>query len=324
MNSTECHWITRSGTIRLLPERGRLLGIEVHGHQALWQPASVDAQWNLGGERLWLGPESDWFWQQTAKVDFSKYRVPPGLDPDGWSVSLATADHAVAELRLRLESAHSGHWLDLRVRREWRILTDDSPDGFAHAIGLRATTSLEILDGTPGQAVDLWSILQIPHGGEMRMPTHGLALPRDYFDPCPVEEMTAGEGDFALRIGGAAVFKIGIPPASCAGRLAYVRPVDGGWLVLTRSFPVDAGRRYCDAPLDALASQGDAAQFFNDGGQYGCFGELEHHSPALVCGDGPQQYAETTTTIASFLTPAEFDAWHRHPWGKPSGVRALA
>lgn len=49
MNSTECHWITPSGTIRLLPERGRLLGIEVHGHQALWQPASVDAQWNLGG-----------------------------------------------------------------------------------------------------------------------------------------------------------------------------------------------------------------------------------------------------------------------------------
>jgi hypothetical protein len=314
MNCVETQWTTRSGTIRLLPGRGRLLGIEIHGHQTLWQPASIEEQWNLGGERLWLGPESDWFWQQTDKVDFSKYRVPPELDPDAWFVAVADADHAVAEARIRLQSAHSGRWLDLAVRREWNLLTENSPGGFSNAIGLRATTSLDILNGTPGQAIDLWSILQIPHGGEMRMPTRGMALPRDYFDPCPCEEMSRGEEEFTLRIGGAAVFKIGISPASCAGQMAYVRPVDGGWLVLTRSFPVDAGRRYCDAPLDALASQGDAAQFFNDGGQYGGFGELEHHSPALICGDGPQQYAETTTTIAAFLTPEEFDTWRCQPW----------
>jgi hypothetical protein len=323
VKTIETQWKTRHGTIRLLPDRGRLHGIEIHGHQALWQPAGVEAQWNLGGERLWFGPESDWFWQQTAKVDFSQYRVPPALDPDRWSVSAATADHAVAELRLRLESSHSGHWLDLAVRREWRLLTDGLPGGFAHAIGLRATTSLEILNGTPGQAVDLWSILQIPHGGEMLMPTRGLALPRDYFDPCPPAEMTCGEGEFGLRIEGAAVFKIGIPPAQCAGHMAYVRPVDGGWLVLTRDFPVDPGRRYCDAPLDAPDSQGDAAQFFNDGGQYGCFGELEHHSPALICGEGPRKYAETTTTIAAFLTPEEFATWRSHPWEERPGVRAL-
>lgn len=305
MKIQETLWTTSQGKIRLLPERGRLLGMEVLGHQALWHPTSVETAWKLGGERLWFGPESDWFWLQTDKVDFSQYRVPPALDPDGWFVSVVTGDHAVAELRLTLESPHSGRWLDLAVRREWSLLTEGLPCDFEWAIGLRTTTSLEILDGSPGQPIDLWSILQIPSPGEVHMPTKGVAAPRDYFDPCPPTEMTCGQERFGLQMGGPVVFKIGIPPEQCAGHMSYMLPVPDGWLVLMRDFPVDPKRSYCDAPLVALGSPGDAVQIFNDGGQFGCFGELEHHSPGLICCHGPQKYTETTVTTAAFLTAPE-------------------
>jgi hypothetical protein len=316
MKIQETLWTTSQGKIRLLPERGRLLGMEVLGHQALWQPASVDAQWNLGGERLWLGPESDWFWLQTKKVDFSQYEVPASLNPDGWSVSSVTADQAEAELRLNLESTHSGRWLDLAIRREWRLLADCSPYGSDRSIGLSTTTSLKILGGSPGQSVDLWSILQIPPHGEVRMATRGVAAPRDYFEPCPPTEMTSAAEQFTLQMGGPAVFKIGIAPEQCTGAMSYVRAVPDGWLVLTRDFPVDVGHHYCDTPLNALGSQGDAVQFFNDGGQHGCFGELEHHSPALICGHGPQRYTETTVTSVAFLTTPEIATYQHRPLPK--------
>jgi hypothetical protein len=66
------------GSASILPERGRVLQIETGGHEAFWNPPEMTAAWNLGGERLWLGPEASWFWKMTDKVDFDYYQVPPG------------------------------------------------------------------------------------------------------------------------------------------------------------------------------------------------------------------------------------------------------
>ncbi len=157
MNSSECHWVTNCGAIRILPERGRLLGMEVFGHQALWQPASVEAQWNLGGERLWIGPERDWFWQQTDKVDFSQYLVPPTLNPDLWKVLETGHGHASAEIRIVLRCAHSPSTCDLHIHRTWDLLTPDNPQDVS--ISLRSTTRVDILGielaADTGSVVDL-------------------------------------------------------------------------------------------------------------------------------------------------------------------------
>ena len=67
--------------------------------------------------------------------------------------------------------------------------------------------------------------------------------------------------------------------------------------------------RYCDAPLHALDTQGDAFQFYCNDGAFGPFGELEHRTPAIFCGTGPQRLSETATTRVMLLEDAAYDEW---------------
>lgn len=302
-------WKTPHGRITLVPTRGRVLQIEAGGHAFLWNPPSVTAPWNLGGERLWLGPESDWFWKKTDRVDFSHYQVPPGLDPDSWQITSSSATAAEVELRLELRCPHADRHLRLLVRRRFELLDKESLAARPGAVGLAITTTLTIKDGTPGQPVDLWAVIQVPVGGTMVVPTLVQAVARDYFDPCPAGEMQINPRCFQLRIGGATMFKLGLSPVATAGRIAYLRPARGGTLVLERFFPVLPALAYADTPLQALGSPGDAAQFFNDGGKFGVFGEMEHRSPALHCGRGPQSYTETTITTAACLNDGALATW---------------
>jgi hypothetical protein len=311
-------WSTPRGRISLLPLRGRVLQIEAAGQPCLWNPPQVTAPWNLGGERLWLGPESDWFWKKTDRVDFHQYQVPPGLDPDSWQITSSSATAAEVELRLELRCPHADRHLRLHVRRRFELLDEKSLAARPGAVGLAITTTLTINDGTPGQPVDLWAVIQVPVGGTMVVPTLMPAVARDYFDPCPAGEMQISPRCFQLRIGGATMFKLGVSPVATAGRIAYLRPARQGTLVLERFFPVLPALAYADTPLQSLGSPGDAAQFFNDGGKFGVFGEMEHRSPALLCGRGPQSYTETTITAAACLDDGALATW-RETFGAGPG-----
>ena len=307
MNSP-IQWKTESGSVSISPEHGRVLGIEISGHQALWRPAAFDGGWNIGGERLWIGPEVDWFWQRVGKPDFSLYQVPTDLNPDRWTVTRQDADSCRSEIEVSLQCAHRDARVLLGISRTFELIPAsciESRGGLAFQI----STSLEILDGTAGQPVDLWSILQVPFGGRMIVPTVGSPVARDHFDPCPASESTSSPGLLELKIGGPAMFKVGLAPSASAGRLAYARAIGSDWLVLERSFPLHPALRYCDSPMDLPDTQGDALQFFNDDGSFGCFGEMEHRSPALVCGEGPQTLTESTTTRVQLLPEPGYLAW---------------
>jgi len=303
------NWVSPHGTVTLLPERGRVLGMTVGRHQALWQPAELTGDWNLGGERLWIGPEADWFWRKTDRVDFDYYSVPTALDPDLWRVLNRGNGVCECELELKLNSHHSDKSLNLLLSRRFSLLVAGRFETAERAISLCQTTSVKILGGTPGQPVDLWSIVQVPIGGIMLMPTVGNPSPRDYFSPCPSGEIQSCAEVFSLRIGGPDLFKVGIGPTQSVGRIAYARRVEGGVLVIERSFPVHRSLGYCDAPLGFQGLNGDAVQFFNDGGDFGSFGEMEHRSPAIYCGQGEQILTETTVTTVSLMSHQEWKKW---------------
>ncbi len=44
------NWNTKADSVRVLPERGCVPGMEIGGHEALWSPPEVTASWNLGDE----------------------------------------------------------------------------------------------------------------------------------------------------------------------------------------------------------------------------------------------------------------------------------
>jgi hypothetical protein len=307
VNSTT--WKTPAGSVRVLPGRGRVLSIETAGHGALWSPEPPPFAWCLGGERLWFGPEVDWHWQKPDKPDFACYKVPSVLDPDEWTVGESRDGFFSASINLELRCAHRDAFVKLRATRSVELLPVGVLAANAGGIALRTRTELEILGGTPGQPVDFWSLLQVPHGGSMIIPTVGPCAPRDYFAPAPRSEFAVHPSHVEIQIRGAASFKLGIPPDRAAGRAAYVRPVPGGHLVLARSFPVHPELFYCDAPLDAPGTQGDALQFYCDNGSLGPFGELEHRTPALRCGSGPQRLSETAVTRVMLLDAAAFAGW---------------
>ncbi|MCX6970726.1 MAG: hypothetical protein NTV93_11350 [Verrucomicrobia bacterium] len=311
--NTPTTWKTESGSVSISPERGRVLGIEVAGHQALWSPPEVTAAWNLGGERLWIGPEADWHWQRLGTPDFAHYKVPPALDPDIWSVEQSRDGFFSGSVDIAVRSPHRDAHLTVRLTRSVELLPVEDLAAPGSGIALRTCTGMEILDGTPGQPVDFWSLLQIRSGGSLLIPSVGRAVPRDYFSPTPPSELSVHPTHTEIHIRGLAIFKTGISAAHSAGRVAYARPVQGGQLVLARSFPVYPELFYCDSPLDALDTQGDALQFFCDDGSFGGFGELEHRSPALRCGIGPQSFAEVATTRLMLLSDSEFSDW-KNQW----------
>jgi hypothetical protein len=307
--TTPTEWKTGAGTVRVLPARSRLLDLTISGHSSLWSPEPAPFPWCLGGERLWFGPEADWFWQRLGSPDFAHYKVPADLDPDLWTVDEEREGYFRASLQATLRSAHRDAFVVLRAERSMELLDPAMMAGPTGGLGLVTATTMEILDGTPGQPVDLWSLLQVPQGGRMIIPTLGPCAPRDYFKPAPPGEVTVHPTHTEIAIRGAAAFKLGFPPSRVAGRLAYVRPVEEGHLVLARSCLVDPGLRYADAPLHALGTQGDVFQFYCDDGSVGPFGEFEHRTPAIFCGTGPQRYAEIAITRLMLLDDSAYAEW---------------
>jgi len=297
--NTHQTWKTKDGTIRVLPERGRVQGIEIGGHEALWSPPEVTAPWNLGGERLWIGPEADWHWLRLGEPDFAFYKVQPALDPDIWSVGQLSDGFFSASVDIDVQSPHRDAHLKVRLTRSIQLLPPESLAEADPSIAFLTTTGVEILGGTHGQPVDLWSILQVPAGGEIVVPISPGAAPRDYFKPAPQSELSSREGNFHVKLSGRSQFKIGFQPDQIRGPISYDRPVPDGILRLQRSFPVHAALSYCDSPLSDLSSQGDAVQIYCDDGSFGGFGEMEHRSPAIRRGIGPQALSETTITTLS-------------------------
>lgn len=307
------HWESDEACVRVCPERGRLLGIRLNDEEALWAPDHVTEAWCLGGERLWLGPEADWHWQRLGEPDFDYYEVAPSFSPDIWRVEASEEGFFQASLNVSLRSAHREARLELRLRKSLRMLRPELLAPGLQGIALRAETSLEILDGIRGQPVDLWSLIQIPFGGQIIVPTMDQPRPRDHFAPCPASEYAVDGRQLRIRIGGSSPFKLGLPALQSVGRVAYERPVNGGILVFARFFPLLPFAYYCDAPMADPGSQGDVLQFFNDGGEQGCFGEIEHRSHAIRCGIGPQSLHETTDTLVALLSPEAAAQW-RAAW----------
>jgi hypothetical protein len=314
MNSTpeQISWSNEAGVITIAPMRGRILQANVGGHNAFWTGPKTSHSWdswNLGGDRLWLAPEVDWYWQASEQSEFGQYGVPAAIDPGAWE--LVRADVGYCEIAQRVSLRHRRHAdrFDVEMRRSISPARLSSAHFFASYLAYRVDNSLSINEARSGQAFGLWSLIQVPPGGTMHLPCQGECSFRDYLEPIPADLWQISGREIRLRVTAERQYKIGIGPTKTTGRATYVRPVGDQYLVVYRAFFAQPWRDYCDVPAQPQESYGDAVQVFDDGGIAGGYGELEYHSPCLVAGRESNHLCDSSLCVVGLVERADLQQW---------------
>ena len=306
-------------SVLVLPYGGRVIGLfpPRGGENFLWTSPALGspetaralldgAGWvNTGGDRTWLAPEIDVFLPDYPKVD--RYVQPRALDPGEYRVAAAGRSAARLAARISLVLSRSKRKIDLELTKEvvpapspLRREADLADLGGAAYAGFRLRTTLEIIgDGEAAGPVGIWSLLQLPHGGDLLVPTYGRTSPRVYFGTVRPEDLAVSDRLVRWRMRAEGEHKIGLRAASVTGRAGYLHPIGRGlWDLVVRSFSVDPSGEYVDVPASAPDDLGYAFQACNVASGLGRFSEMEHHAPAIGKGTGRSRGEDLSTVWA--------------------------
>lgn len=308
-------WRDGENAIALLPERGRVLQVEVRGQRAFWQPPAA-TDWNVGGDRLWVAPEAAWFWKTLQSVDFAQYEIPRALDPGQWQLVRSETDFCEMTQHVALPHQHKNRTYDFDLTRRFtRVVLREPP--FPDCVAYHSENALD-LNGAKAaqrdaQSIGLWSLLQVPIGGVMLVGVRSDAKWRDYFTPIARHLWSQDAGALHLQINGNEQYKIGLPPRALTGRAAYAREVGDATVVVLRQWEPQPCLPFCDAPMSDLHSAGDALQVYSDNGGAGSFGEMELHAPALRFDAASTRSVASSLTVVGVTTNDKWFAW-RDEW----------
>ena len=321
---TESYACPDGSTVLMLPYGGRVLGLFTpgSGENFYWTHPALDGvesarafyasdQWqNSGGDRTWLAPEVDVFFPNYP--DLKKYWQPRELDPGHYGVvRMGNVTRLVNRLACPLSRLHESVEVEiaksvspapnpLRYERnaaDWRQV--------AYA-GYTQYTSLTMLnpDAHTSARVGLWNLVQMPHGGDLLVPTYGRTQPKVYFGSIPPEELIVSDRLIRYRMRAAGEHKIGIRAVATAGRVGYLYSTGEQWAVIIRNFFVNPSGEYIDVPATETEELGYSTQACNVNSQLGCFSELEYHIPAIGCGTGRTR-CEDWAQVWAFRGPLE-------------------
>lgn len=288
----------RGGQLVILPFGGRLLGafLPAAADNFLWtNPAIFDREkflagpgWkNIGGERTWIAPERELFIQDLARPG-ETYHVPEVIDPGGYRVVSWDShrvelvnDAEVVSLQTRMKAT-------IRIQKSLQLL-ESSPESLRY----RQTTVLMLVEPAGGLQLGLWHLAQLPARGRILVGTAKRASYRTYFGEDTQRRVRVGEKGLAFDVTATESHKIGIKADGLTGRLGYLRRIaPDRWSLYARTMSLDPAGPYVDTPWEDPDDTGYAVQCYNDNGQYGAFGELEYHAPAVGGRTGRTEYRD--------------------------------
>jgi len=304
---TEVVHLENGSEVLLLPHGGRVLGLFAAGEKEnfYWtNPVLKDAgtagkflesdEWqNTGGDRTWLAPEIDFFFPKYP--DLTVYHQPRQFDARPYDIVEIEGTpglriefeikHAKREepIRLRLSKSIENAANPLRYEGIWNDMAGATFTGY----GLRTTLEFCSIPA-PGVPVGLWHLIQMPHGGEMLMPTYGTVRPKIVFGEIPpgdLSDLPIGGARYRMTAEGEQ--KISLRAVSCTGRAAYRYEAAGAWHLVLRNFFVNPSGEYVDAPWTEPEDLGYGVQACNVNGKWGIFSELEYHIPAIGVSGAP-------------------------------------
>jgi hypothetical protein len=302
--------------IVVLPHGGRVLGLfgPRSSENFLWTSPALGAvetarqlfdsqDWhNTGGDRTWLAPELDFFFPEYPKLD--KYFQPRSLDPGSYTVienhgALSLSNVVTATL------SRSGKQVVVDLRKEIGPALDPLrherdlwlPADLEYA-GYSLRTVVGFIDAPGDARVGAWSLLQLPHGGDLFVPTYARSAPKVYFGKVGPEDLLVTDGMVHWRMRSDGEHKIGLRAVATTGRAGYLYPASGQWNLVVRNFPVNPSLEYVDVPWSDPDDLGYSVQACSIKSGLGIFSELEHHAPAA--GAGPPWKSEDTSQVWAY------------------------
>ncbi|MGA2763677.1 MAG: hypothetical protein ABSG17_09965 [Spirochaetia bacterium] len=161
------------GAVLVLPEYGRVLGVWPHwrGENALWvnpdflrllQIGAKDDGWlNPGGDRIWLGPEEEFF---------PPDMIPPSVDPGKYD-GIPEKGSFIMENEGQVRAWESDLMLGFRIQRRIRPLSEEEISDmwgtrWLRQAGYSEETTLEVSREIPPR-VWLWNITQVRKSSEV-------------------------------------------------------------------------------------------------------------------------------------------------------------
>lgn len=296
---------TEDGTrLLILPHGGRILGVFAPGSEEnfLWTNSALDSvesartfyasnDWqNSGGDRTWLAPELDFFFPAFPNIDIAGYWQPRALDPGNYAVTQTR--HGIQLInRLSIRGFRSNKQADLEIKKS----VSSAHNPLRHEAALQLSTveyaghtlhaSLEILNSNSNDAplVGLWSLTQMPHLGELFVPTYFRNEPKIYFGltDTPADELKVEDHLIRFKMRAAGEHKIGVRAIATTGRIGYTYPTAGKQALIIRNFCVNPSGEYADVPWTEPEDKGYTAQACSVNSKWGMFSELEYHVPAI-------------------------------------------
>lgn len=279
-----------SGAVVLTQYGARLLGLFPAATQknTLWVNQSLDdvfagESWRIGGERLWVAPERDFFYENPR--DFDGFHVPAGIDPGNYTRAAETAFQNSFSL---LNLATNDVFDNTLARRSFALVNDPYAANLAYA-GVSITDSIEVQ--SEGARFCAWSLAQVYCGGPATIGTAFFPIKKgasvlSYFDPIPANRSDVRQGYARFKIDSAAIYKLAIAPEDILWdnpcKAVYVSPFPQGgqWFAVikrTSDMPrsqgdcLDAAKRDPDSAKGAIQSYNNAPGPEDDS----IFGEIE-------------------------------------------------
>lgn len=305
--------------VLLLPYGGRILGLFgprggenfFWTHTALESPETAQAfyagdQWhNSGGDRTWLAPEIDFFFPDFP--DLVAYYQPRQLDPGQYQIVKndkrvqmvnqfsVTPARSRQKVELKITKGIGPAANPLRYERGLQYAQDLEYAGYT------LYSSMEMLSGSESSQIGLWNLLQMPHGGDLLIPTYSKSQPKIYFGTKGTigpDDLLVDDHLICYRMRQEGEHKLGIRAAATAGRAGYLYQEGSHWALIIRNFAVNPSGEYIDVPREDHQDLGYLAQACNVNSGLGSFSELEYHEPAIGKGTGMSRYDGSAQTWA--------------------------
>lgn len=325
--ATEAYETSDGTRLLLLPYGARVLGLYApeSDENFFWTNPVLDSaesaramyesdDWhNSGGERIWLGPEVDIFFpnypdltthvppEQLDASDYDVARNPLGVQMSRFmNIELARPQ---LELQLCVSKGISQALNPLRYEKEYAdVMTGVEYAGFTQTTSLELTlaTIQRLLEGGFGYParLGLWSLIQLPHGGEMLVPTYSRTEPKVIFGDIPQGDLISEERLVRFKTRSSGAHKIGIRAVATTGRAAYMHQTGDRWALVIRNFFVNPSGEYVDVPLDDQDDLGYSVQAVCLDNELGKFCELEYHTPAVGHGTQASSYKDISQVWA--------------------------